>query len=162
MRIKGSYIALAVLALISVGLIINALQQSQPYLTVSQVVEYSNRYTGREVSVLGVIADGPNSEDNLTLGFHLTDSQHSINVIYRGTLPQNFAIGTQAVVVGTLLSRDVIEASNILLKCPSKYGDGSQSSTGFDNAFYVILVVAVIVGASLLVFRLNSSRKRRK
>lgn len=160
MRIRGRYIALALLALISVGLIFNAIQQSDPYLTVTEVVQHSERYTGRQVSILGVIADAPESDDNLKLSFHLTDSQDSINVVYSGTLPQNFAIGSQAVIVGTLLSGSTIEASNILLKCPSKYGDTLQTSTAFDYAFFATVAIAAIVGTTLLVFTVKASRQR--
>jgi cytochrome c-type biogenesis protein CcmE len=160
MRTKGRYIALGVLALISVGLIFNAIQQSDPYLTVTEVVQHSERYTGRQVSILGVIADAPESDDNLKLSFNLTDSKDSITVIYSGTLPQNFAIGSQAVVVGTLLSASTIEASNILLKCPSKYGNTSQTATAFDYAFFATVAVATITATTLLVLAVKSGRHR--
>jgi cytochrome c-type biogenesis protein CcmE len=160
MRIKGRHIALALLALISIGLIFSAIQQSDPYVTVTEVVRHSDRYVGRQVSILGVIADAPESDDNLKLNFHLTDSQDSINVVYSGTLPQNFAIGSQAVIVGTLLSGNTIEASNILLKCPSKYGDTSQTGTAFDCSFFATVAIAAIVGTMLLVFAVKSSHRR--
>jgi cytochrome c-type biogenesis protein CcmE len=160
MRIRGRHIALALLALISAGLILSAIQQSDPYLTVTEVVQHSDRYVGRRVSILGVIADVPESEDNSKLSFHLTDSNDSINVLYSGTLPQNFAIGSQAVIEGTLLNGNAIEASNILLKCPSKYGDASQSGTAYDAAFFAIVGIAGIAGATLLVFAVKASRRR--
>jgi cytochrome c-type biogenesis protein CcmE len=159
MRIKARYIALALLSLISVGLILNAVQQSDPYLTVTEVVQHSDRHVGRQVSILGVIADAPESRDTLKLSFHLTDSQDSINVVYNGALPQNFAVGSQAVIVGTLSSGNTIEASNILLKCPSKYGDTSQTSAAFDYAFLATVAIAAIVGTSLLVLAVKASRK---
>lgn len=158
MKISGKLILLAILAIISVALIFSAVQQSDPYLTVTQVVEHPDRYQGRVVQVIGVISSGANGE-NVTNAFSLTDNQESINVVYRGPLPENFKVGIQAVIVGTLSSEKTLEASNILLKCPSKYADQSQTSSGFDYTFYAVVGLAAIVGTYVIIFVLRPFRK---
>jgi len=158
MKISGKLLFLAILAIVSVALVFSAVQQSDPYLTVTQVVEHSDRYQGRVVQVIGIISGGANGE-NATNAFRLTDSQESINVVYRGPLPENFQVGIQAVVVGTMSSEKTLEASNILLKCPSKYADQSQTSPGPEYTFYAIVGLAAIVGTYVMVFVLRTFRK---
>ncbi len=158
MKISGKMIFLAMLAIMSVALVFSAVQQSDPYLTVTQVVEHSDRYQGKVVQVIGVISAGANGE-NATNAFRLTDNQESIIVVYRGPLPENFKVGIQAVIVGTLSSEKSIEASNILLKCPSKYGDQSQTSLGLDYTFYAVVGLVAIVGTYVMIFVLRSIRK---
>jgi len=158
MKISGKLIFLAILAIISVALVFSAVQQSDPYLTVTQVVEHSDKYQGRVIQVIGNISAVPNGE-NATSAFRLTDNQESINVVYRGTLPENFKIGIQAVIVGTLSGDKNLEASNILLKCPSKYGDQSQTTLGLDYTFYAVVGLVAIVGTYVMIFVLRSIRK---
>jgi len=157
MKISGRLLFLAALATISVALIFNAVQQSEPYLTVTQVVEHPDGYQGKEVRVIGTIANGPATDENSALRFRLADAQESINVMYIGPLPQNFRIGAQAVVVGTLSNGNILEASSILLKCPSKYGDESQDRAGLDYTFYATVGLVAIIGTCLLFFALKSS-----
>lgn len=145
MKISGKLVLLPILAIVSVALIFSAVQQSDPYLTVTQVVEHPDRYQGRVIQVIGVISSGANGE-NSTNTFRLTDNQTSLNVVYRGPLPENFKIGIQAVIVGTLSSGKTLEASNILLKCPSKYSDQLQAASGLDYTFYAGVGLAAIAG----------------
>jgi len=158
MKISGKLIFLAILAIISVALIFSAVQQSDPYLTVTQVVENSDKYQGRVIQVIGVISSGANGE-NATNAFRLTDNQTSINVVYGGPLPENFKIGIQAVIVGTLSSGKTLEASNILLKCPSKYSDQSQTGSGMDYTSYAGVGLAAIAGTYVVFFVLRPFRK---
>ncbi|MCU0430578.1 MAG: cytochrome c maturation protein CcmE [Cytophagaceae bacterium] len=43
------------------------------------------------------------------------------NVVYRDAKPQDFEKSEQVVVIGTMKGNNVFEASEILMKCPSKY-----------------------------------------
>jgi cytochrome c-type biogenesis protein CcmE len=153
MKISGKLVLLSILAIVSVALIFSAFQQSDPYLTVTQVVQHPDRYQGRVIQVIGVISSGANGEDS-TSTFKLTDNQTSLNVVYRGPLPENFKIGIQAVVVWTLSSGKTLEASNILLKCPSKYSDQSQAASGLDYAgmFYAGVGLAAMAGTYAVSF----------
>jgi cytochrome c-type biogenesis protein CcmE len=160
MKTRGRVLFLAALATVSVVLIFNAIQQSQPYLTVTQVVENSDRYQGKEVQVIGVIADIPTSDENLALRFRLSDGQESISVVYEGPVPQNLRIGAQAVIIGRVSSGSVLEASSMLVKCPSRYADESRDHTGLDYTFYAVVGVVALLGIYLLVSMRRSSRKR--
>ncbi|MFQ6075346.1 MAG: cytochrome c maturation protein CcmE, partial [Candidatus Bathyarchaeia archaeon] len=97
-------------------------------LTTSQVVRDGEAYVNRRVQILGTIVNGSTqiAEDGALI-FSLTDGKTTIEVTYRGNPPQNFMEGVQAVAIGTLSSSQNVEASQILVKCPSKYESGSGS-----------------------------------
>ena len=56
---------------------------------------------------------------NLT--FIITDGLESLDVVYKGTMPNNFGDQTQVVIEGKLDSSGEFQASSIMTKCPSKY-----------------------------------------
>ena len=91
------------------------------YLSVSDVVNNYNTYRVSQVQVMGNV-----SAITLAFGgklaFTLTDGKASINVIYTGVSVQNFQKGITIVVIGKLISDNLLQANQILTKCPSKYG----------------------------------------
>jgi cytochrome c-type biogenesis protein CcmE len=95
-----------------------------PYLTVSQVAG-DDKYIGREVQILATVANGSIQwgEDgsllfNITDG---TDGEATITVTYSGTQPQSFKAGQEVVAIGVLTSPRQMNATQLLVKCPSKY-----------------------------------------
>jgi cytochrome c-type biogenesis protein CcmE len=158
MKTSGKLLIFAILAAVGVALIFGAVRQSEPYLTVTQVVEHSDEYQGKVVQVIGVISTSKNVE-NATGEFSLADDHESIKVVYRGPLPQNFKVGVQAVVVGTFSAEKTLEASNILLKCPSKYADQSQAGSGIEHASYTVAGFAPYAATCLMILVVRSLRK---
>lgn len=53
----------------------------------------------------------------------LDDSNQECRVVYHNPKPQDFERGEKIVVVGRMQGDSLFEASQILLKCPSKYND---------------------------------------
>ncbi len=50
----------------------------------------------------------------------MTGRQASLPVLYKGTVPNSFEVGRQAVVEGKLGADGVFQATNIVVKCASK------------------------------------------
>ncbi|MCW3132764.1 MAG: cytochrome c maturation protein CcmE [Methanophagales archaeon] len=92
-----------------------------PYLTVSQVAG-NDRYIGKEVQILDTVATGSlNLREDGSLLFDLTDGQATIAVTYSGIPPQGLKEGQKIVVIGMLTSPSHVNATQLLVKCPSKY-----------------------------------------
>jgi len=56
----------------------------------------------------------------ILLTFKLTDGSETVDVEYRGSIPNNFEEG-KMVVVGGVYDMNLLRADEILVKCPSKY-----------------------------------------
>lgn len=65
----------------------------------------------------------PEKDANYFSFYLIDDSLQEKKVIYHNPKPQDFERGDKIVVVGKMLDDDTFEASEILLKCPSKYED---------------------------------------
>lgn len=68
-----------------------------------------------------------NPEQNANLfGFYLVDNEgKEMKVLYNGTKPQDFEKSEQVVIIGKVDGSE-FHASNILMKCPSKYNGNQQ------------------------------------
>ena len=93
------------------------------YVTVSEFYDRGTELHDTGVRVAGTIADVPvdwNAED-LELKFTITEGDKNIAVIYNGAQPSGFKEGSSILVEGEYHSDGVFRASQIILKCPSKY-----------------------------------------
>jgi cytochrome c-type biogenesis protein CcmE len=98
------------------------------YLTVEEV--RAEGPSERTVRVAGTVM-GETIEWNaqeLMLRFNIADASGSLAVIYNGPRPDMLRDGAEAVVEGTYTEGGSFEASNLLLKCPSKY-EGAATTT---------------------------------
>jgi cytochrome c-type biogenesis protein CcmE len=99
-----------------------------PYKTVSEVVLHSEKYIGKQVQVEGIVVEETISWIPPKLTFALTDGISKMNVVYVGILPGTFPVGREigkesiidVVVIGHLTPM-YFNATQILVKCPSKY-----------------------------------------
>ena len=122
MKIKPLYIVVAVLIVLSGALAYDVFSSYlSPYMSVSQVAG-NDRYLNKKVQILDTVVNGSTSwgEDG-SLSFKITDGRATINVTYRKPVPQGFKEGLKVVVIGTLDSPYHVNASQLLVKCPSKY-----------------------------------------
>ncbi|MCK4722443.1 MAG: cytochrome c maturation protein CcmE, partial [Dehalococcoidia bacterium] len=75
------------------------------------------------VRVAGKIADSPvnwNAED-LEFSFTITEGSDAMAVIYQGAKPSGFKAGSNILVEGKYHSDGIFRASQLIMKCPSKY-----------------------------------------
>ena len=103
-----------------VFLLINATKDISTYASFSDVIE------GERFTVTGTLAKekeiiyNPEVDENL-LSFYMKDDNGLIKKVnYIGSKPQDFELSESIVVTGKLQG-DTFTASEMLLKCPSKY-----------------------------------------
>ncbi len=148
MRIKYTHIALAIIILFSAFLVYDAsTYYVSPYLEVSEVCG-NEKYLGKPVQVIGVVSEDPiHVGKGGELTFKITDGEEEVTVMYEGPPPQNLKSNIKVVVVGKLTEPSVLKASEVLVKCPSKYEGGSASALN-DPVF----LLAILIGVSSLVY----------
>jgi cytochrome c-type biogenesis protein CcmE len=69
------------------------------------------------------------SQNDLSVRFKITDYQTTVNVIYRGILPDLFREGQGVIVQGELLDHNHFKAKEVLAKHDEKYMPPEVSST---------------------------------
>jgi len=127
---KKTHIILIVIITIAIAAIIGTVSDSSTYETFSAALKNPDK----EYHVVGKLnKDIPfeyNPEiDANKFGFTMTDNDGvQKKVVYSSTKPQDFEKSEQIVVIGKC-NGDTFYASQILMKCPSKYNDGSQQMT---------------------------------
>lgn len=151
MQIRSKHIFVIVLLALSAGLAYDSLSNYlNPYISVADVVSLGSQYKDRSLQVMGEIeADSLQRSDDGSIGFTLTDGSASIEVSYRGVPPQSLEQGSDIVVVGSLTEEGAIEASQIMVKCPSKYEGEDQQEVS--HVFLAAMAIAAL-GVGYLVY----------
>jgi cytochrome c-type biogenesis protein CcmE len=99
---------------------------SEYYLTVS---ELKSQTTTGDVRVAGVVQnDIQRSGGGLLVRFTEKDGTASMQVEYRGTLPDIFQPGITVVAEGRLGADGIFHARNVLAKCPSRFSTTPYTS----------------------------------
>jgi cytochrome c-type biogenesis protein CcmE len=93
------------------------------YVTVSEFFDRVNELHDTNVRVAGKIA--PDSVDwnseALELRFNIIEGGDDMAVLYEGARPSGFKAGSDILVEGKYHSDGIFRASQLILKCPSKY-----------------------------------------
>jgi cytochrome c-type biogenesis protein CcmE len=96
----------------------------QGFVSVSDLASDPSVFEGREVHVKAIVAERSISHGPTGTSFGVTDTLATLDVEYRGTLPEQFAAGRTVVVSGMLVPRGdgvVLMADTIQGGCASKY-----------------------------------------
>jgi cytochrome c-type biogenesis protein CcmE len=122
---------------------------------------------GEKVKVDGVVVTGSWEGEVDPMEFDITDDPEGdpggeiLTVVWEKTVPSSFGDGSNAIVTGTLSSDGVLEASELIIKCPSKYeslegamtvddllADSAMEGTPTKVSGYVIAVegAGVVIG----------------
>lgn len=117
--IGGIVICIAIGFLAVTGFI----NSNQYYYTASEAAALGSSIYGREVRVNGKVAADAVKNDiaTQTLTFTVTEGDSRIPVVFHGAAPDTFRPGGDVVVEGKLDKSGVLQADDILTKCPSKY-----------------------------------------
>ncbi len=121
-----------VFIVIALGAIISTVYQADTYASFADARENP----GREFHIIGQLIPGKPileevTDNTLTLRFFLDDGRGgSAEVLYFGGKPTDFARSDEVVLIGGY-EGDVFVASNILLKCPSKYKPEEATSSRY-------------------------------
>lgn len=122
---KKTHIAALIFVVIAVAAIITTVYDADTYASFAEARDYP----GRQFHIIGELnPDKPIEEkieqNTLTFSFYMFDSDGiESKVIYFGGKPQDFEKLDQIVLVGSY-NHDNFVASQLLLKCPSKYDAG--------------------------------------
>lgn len=117
---KMQWILIAVIVT-SIGVLIFASQDLSTYGDFQTA-----RESGSRVKVVGVLAKDKEmmynpTEDPNYFTFYIQDNKGEVDkVVLRAAKPQDFELSEQIVITGQYKS-GVFEASDLLMKCPSKY-----------------------------------------
>jgi cytochrome c-type biogenesis protein CcmE len=119
---KPVYIIVAALIVVSAVLAYDAFSSYvNPYSTVSEIAG-DDSYIGREVQILATVANRSIQwGDDGSLLFDITDGEATIAVTYTGVTPQSFTDRQKVVAIGVQTSPYHMNATQLLVKCPSKY-----------------------------------------
>lgn len=127
------WVGALIVAAVVVYLILSSLGGATAYyLTVSELKAQGAASGGKAVRVSGVVREESITYDpqNSLLTFELVDATGTLPVIYKGARPDMFQGGAEAVVEGRYEADGQFRATNLLLKCPSKYEDAATVQAG--------------------------------
>ncbi len=124
--LKGRYkliIAIGVIALGITYLVYGSVKDTMVYyLTVPELKDRVPSVYKERVRVSGTVVPGSiRNEVDGFLEFKIADGDDSIDVKYKGVIPDTFNDGVEAVVEGLYTPSNVFNANVLLAKCPTKY-----------------------------------------
>ncbi|TVQ83855.1 MAG: cytochrome c maturation protein CcmE [Bacteroidetes bacterium] len=128
---KKTHIAALVFIVIAIAAIITTVYDADTYSSFAEARENP----GRQFHIIGELnTEKPIEEkieqNTLTFSFYMFDSDGmESKVLYFGGKPQDFEKLDQIVLVGSY-NEDTFVASQLLLKCPSKYRPDEFADTG--------------------------------
>jgi cytochrome c-type biogenesis protein CcmE len=98
--------------------------------TVDQASEKNDDLVGKRFRVRGTVQEGSLQQKPGTLDvrFDLVHSAKVITVAYDKPLPDTFKAGIEVIAEGELDSNNVLQAENVIAKCPSKYEEGAPTA----------------------------------
>jgi len=121
-------------------LVVDGLGSETYFFTVEEAAAQQSSLVGQKIRVKGDVVEGSidNYEDRVGRSFEISESGESMRVTYDQAPPDTFEEGVQVVATGTLRKSGTLEADEVLVKCPSRYGkdpptggegeDGPQAS----------------------------------
>jgi cytochrome c-type biogenesis protein CcmE len=125
---KKSHIIAILLIAIAIGAIMSTVSDSSTYANFTE----AKKNPDDEYHVVGKLNKekafeyAPEKNANL-FAFYLKDNQGvERKVLYNGAKPQDFERSEQVVIVGKYGNNDEFNATQILMKCPSKYNNGQE------------------------------------
>jgi cytochrome c-type biogenesis protein CcmE len=108
-------------------LLVNSMMDGGAYfLTVDEVqAAQSKGYlkSGRKVRIKGIVAHGTyiNEKGSSEHRFAVQGEQHRVNIYFKGPMPDVFKEGGEVVATGTFTADNLLTATEVTAKCPSKY-----------------------------------------
>lgn len=130
---KPRYIIVIVLIAVGIGAIISLYGNASQYVT----FETAEDHPGKQFHVIGeLVKDSSMHYDPIKdpnhLEFYLEDSTHAMRkVIFHSPKPPDLDRSEKVVIIGKMHEGNFV-ASSILLKCPSKYNEGTLEETEYN------------------------------
>ena len=99
-------------------------------LSVSEAV--SGDYDGKKVQVSGAVVQDSYTSEGTSAVFEIVDDDDpsaTLEVTYGGAMPATFGNGVTAICTGKVGEDGVLNASELVTKCPSKYENATNALT---------------------------------
>jgi len=106
---------------VAVALILSAFQQNLVFFFSPSDIAAHKAPQARAFRVGGLVEEGSVKRDGVTVSFRVTDTAHTIPVVYKGILPDLFREGKGVVAQGKLGPDGVFHASEVLAKHDENY-----------------------------------------
>lgn len=122
-RKMGIILLLLAVVGIAMALVLYALRQNiSLFYTPTQIAQGEATGT-RAIRAGGMVVPGSivRESGDLTVHFKITDYKHTVDVVYRGILPDLFREGQGVVAQGELIDSQHFKASTVLAKHDEKY-----------------------------------------
>lgn len=124
---KKLHIILIVIIAASIGVIISTLTDAGTYVNFEQAFDQPDQefhVVGQLVKDKEMVYDPQKNTDLFT--FYMKDNNSQVKQVFlHKAKPQDFERSEQIVLIGKVQNGD-FHAREILMKCPSKYNDGSE------------------------------------
>lgn len=107
---------------IAAGLVLYALSDQIVFFRTPTDIAQASVESGVRIRLGGLVADGSVERGTGTLvKFAVTDTEHTVGVVYEGVLPDLFREGQGVVTEGMLLQNGTFEADTVLAKHDENY-----------------------------------------
>ncbi len=126
-------------------LVFDAMDGETYFFDVHEVVERQDQLVGETVRVRGDVEAGSyvGEDGHVEHEFKIGTQGESMTILYARALPDTFEDDSEIVAEGTLQEGMVLQADEVLVKCPSRYegappaeGDGGYDGGGYDGGDY--------------------------
>lgn len=127
----GVLVALVVAMAAVSFLVFDGLKAETYFYTVDQAVARGPDLAGEHVRIKGVVETGSVEGTAGQLGhrFRISEQGKSLTVTFDKALPDTFKEGSEVVAHGEVNERLVLEADEVLVKCPSRYEGQPPTAT---------------------------------
>lgn len=109
-----------VLVLLAVLIYSSSRGQLSYFKTVTEL-KSSSALIGKSVKVGGSVVKGTVKHTQNGATFTITDTKNTMEIVYTGTMPSTFGENIQVIADGTYASKNRVDATQLVTKCPSKY-----------------------------------------
>lgn len=127
MRAARTKMLVATVTIAAAATVLAVAGMSKDWVYYLSVDEYSSvEHQGRRVRLHGTVSDQAFevAPAQLTASFDLQGEQTTLRVVFNGVVPDQFKVGREVVVEGTVDEAGVMQADTLLTKCASKYEEG--------------------------------------
>jgi len=123
----------AIILIVAAVLLVTLLPSGGSYEQKVADVANDTKLVGTRVKVTGAVVAGSWDKKTNPMVFKIREqgstSGPEVKVVYNGSAPNTFGSDTIAILTGTVSQQGVIEANEMLTKCPSKYETKSDAAT---------------------------------
>ncbi|HPT14664.1 MAG TPA: cytochrome c maturation protein CcmE [Bacteroidales bacterium] len=134
---KKSHIIIILAIVIALGTIIVLFSSSDTYsdFTAARANPARQHQIIGKLAVNKPVIYNPSVDAN-SFTFYMTDENGKLSKVqYKGSKPQDFEKSEQVVITGKMENDSVFMASDLLLKCPSKYNEEKKPEQFGDKEF---------------------------